>query len=312
MKADAGLNLKKRKLLQDIYNARYLYILILPAIAYYIIFHYLPIAGITLAFKEYKANLGILGSPWVGLKNYEFVFKDPMFYKALINTFIISFERILFQFPMPVVLAVMLSEVRNRRLLRPLQTTFTFPHFLSWVVVGGILVNFLGEYGAVNNLLVLLGLEKQSFLSNQALFRPILYITQIWKGAGWASIMYLASIVSIPPELYEAAAIDGATRMQRIRHVTLPGIKSTIVVLLILNVGQVMDMGFDQIFNLQNPAVQDVSEILGTYIYRITFSGPMDFGFSTAIGLFKSVVNFIFLLTADQVVKLMGEKGLFS
>ena len=312
MKADAGLNLKKRKLLQDIYNARYLYILILPAIAYYIIFHYLPIAGITLAFKEYKANLGILGSPWVGLKNYEFVFKDPMFYKALVNTFIISFERILFQFPMPVVLAVMLSEVRNRRLLRPLQTTFTFPHFLSWVVVGGILVNFLGEYGAVNNLLVLLGLEKQSFLSNQALFRPILYITQIWKGAGWASIMYLASIVSIPPELYEAAAIDGATRMQRIRHVTLPGIKSTIVVLLILNVGQVMDMGFDQIFNLQNPAVQDVSEILGTYIYRITFSGPMDFGFSTAIGLFKSVVNFIFLLTADQVVKLMGEKGLFS
>lgn len=312
MKVDAKLELPKRKLLRDMYNARYLYVLILPAIVYYIVFHYFPIAGITLAFKEYKANLGILGSPWVGLKNYEFVFKDPMFYKALVNTFVISFERIVFQFPMPIVLAVMLSEVRNGRILRPLQTVFTFPHFLSWVVVGGILVNFLGEYGAINNFLGILGLEKQSFLSNQALFRPILYTTQIWKGAGWASIMYLASIVSITPDLYEAADIDGATRMQRIWHVTLPGIKSTIVVLLILNVGQVMDMGFDQIFNLQNPAVQGVSEILGTYIYRITFSGPMDFGFSTAIDLFKSVINFTLLLTADRVMKLLGERGLFS
>lgn len=312
MKADAEIALPKRKLLRDMYNARYLYVLIIPAIAYYIVFHYFPIVGITLAFKEYKANLGILGSPWVGLKNYEFVFKDPMFYKALVNTFVISFERIVFQFPMPIVLAIMLSEVRNRYILRPLQTIFTFPQFLSWVVVGGILVNFLGEYGAVNNFLNLLGLEKQSFLSNQTLFRPILYISQIWKGAGWASIIYLASIVSISPDLYEAAIIDGATRMQRIWYVTLPGIKSTIVVLLILSVGQVMDMGFDQVFNLQNPAVQDVSEILGTYIYRITFSGPMDFGFSTAIGLFKSVINFIFLLATDRAVKLFGERGLFE
>ncbi len=302
---------KRPKLLSRMYEARYLYLLFIPVAVYYIIFHYYPMSGIVIAFKDYNARLGFWGSKWIGLENYRYVFMDAMFYKALKNTVIISFQRILFQFPAPIILAIMLSEVRNSKFARPLQTIFTFPHFLSWVIVGGIVVNFLGEYGAVNNFLALLGTERISFLSNSHLFRPLLYLTNIWKGSGWTAIIYLATITSISMEQYEAAEIDGATRLQRIRYITLPSLKSTIIVMLILSVGNVMDMGFDQVFNMQNPAVMDVSEILGTYIYRTTFNGPMDFGYSTAMGLFKSVVNFVFLLTTDRVAKAVGESGLF-
>ncbi len=301
----------KKSLKSRLYEARYLYLLMLPVIAYYIIFHYYPMSGIILAFKEYNAKLGFFGSEWVGLQNYEFVFRDPAFYKALQNTFIISFGRIIFQFPMPIILAIMLSEVKSSKLSRPLQTIFTFPNFLSWVVVGGIVVNFLNQAGPINSILEIMGFEKVNFLAEQNLFRPLLYITNVWKGAGWTSIIYLASISSIPQEQYEAADLDGATRMQRIRYITLPSLKTTIVVMFILNVGNIMTMGFDQVFNLQNPAVMDISEILPTYIYRITFQGPMDFGFSTAMGLFTSVINFFFLILTDRIAKLFGEGGLF-
>jgi putative aldouronate transport system permease protein len=304
-KAGAG------KLRKELYNARYLYLLILPTVAYFVVFRYLPMAGVLLAFKEFRANLGILRSPWVGFRNYEFVFRDPVFARAIKNTFIISFGRIVFQFPVPILLALMLNEVRSRLLARPLQTVFTFPHFLSWVVVGGIMVNFLGDQGALNNLLVVLGIGKVSLLSNERLFRPLLYVTQIWKGAGWSCIIYLAAIAAINPELYEAAIIDGAGRVRRMVSITVPCIRGTIVVLFVLSVGNVMTMGFDQVFNMQNPAVMDVSEILGTYIYHVSFAGPMDFGFSTAMGLFTSLINFVFLIGADRIAKLLGESGLF-
>jgi putative aldouronate transport system permease protein len=169
----------------------------------------------------------------------------------------------------------------------------------------------MGSFGAVNNLITSLGFDRIPFLSSTTLFRPMLYITAIWKNSGWVAIIYLASIASIPAEQYEAAEIDGASRMQRIRYITLPSIKSTITIMFILNVGNIMTMGFDQVFNLQNPAVLEISEIMGTYIYRMTFAGPMDFGFSTAMGLFTSVINFIFLLATDRIVKMAGESGLF-
>ena len=293
------------------WDARYLYLLFIPVAAYYIIFHYYPMAGIIIAFKKYNAKLGFFGSPWVGFQNYRYVFMDQRFYKALANTFVISFSRVVFQFPMPVILGIMLSEVRSSRIARPLQTIFTFPNFLSWVIVGGIVLNLLGTYGAVNNLVSALGMKKIPFLSSSSMFRPILYISAIWKNTGWTAIIYLATITSIPQEQYEAAEIDGASRMQRIWHITLPSLKSTIIIMFILNVGHIMNMGFDQVFNLQNPAVLEVSEIIGTYIYRITFNGPMDFSFSTAMGLFTSVVNFIFLITTDRIAKAVGESGLF-
>ena len=300
-----------RKLLNRMYEARYLYLLFIPVLAYYIIFHYYPMAGIILAFKSYDARLGFFGSPWIGLENFRWVFMDPRFFNALINTFIISFTRLVVQFPMPIILGIMLSEVRNSKIGRPLQTIFTFPNFLSWVIVGGIVTNFLGYMGVVNNIISVFGFERVSFLANSALFRPMLYTTAIWRNSGWVAIIYLASIMSIPTEQYEAADIDGASRMQRIMHITLPSIKSTIVIMFILNVGNVMTMGFDQVFNLQNPAVLGVSEILSTFIYRVTFAGPMDFGFSTAMGLFTSVINFAFLLATDRAAKAIGERGLF-
>ena len=301
----------KRSLLSRMYEARYLYLLFIPVMAYYIIFHYYPMSGIIIAFKSYDARLGFFGSPWNGLENFRWVFMDPRFFNALRNTFIISFTRLIVQFPMPIILGIMLSEVRNSKIARPLQTIFTFPNFLSWVVIGGIITNFLGYLGVVNNIISTLGFERISFLASSALFRPLLYTTAIWRNSGWVAIIYLASIASIPLEQYEAADIDGASRMQRIMHITLPSLKSTITIMFILSVGNVMTMGFDQVFNLQNPAVLDVSEILSTYIYRVTFMGPMDFGFSTAMGLFTSVINFMFLLVTDRAAKAIGERGLF-
>jgi len=267
--------------------------------------------GIVLAFKEYHASKGILGSPFIGFKNFEYILKDFEFWQAFKNTLIISFGRIAFQFPVPIILALLINELKEGKYKKFLQTTYTFPHFLSWVIISGIVINILGSDGAINNLLSVLGLEKMLFLAQKKLFRPLLYFTANWKGAGWSSIIYLASISSINPELYEAAKIDGANRFQRMYHITWPGIKSTVVILLILSVGGIMNAGFDQVFNLYNGAVLSVSDIIDTYIYRITFQTGSDFGFSTAVGLFKSVINFLLLVSCDRIVKLMGEEGIF-
>jgi len=311
-KSKTALDFKKGKdIIKDIRKAKYLYLLLLPGIIYYIVFHYFPMGGVIIAFKEYKANLGILGSPWIGLKNYSFVFKDPAFFNALKNTLVISVQRLIFQFPFPVIIALFFNEIRDGVYKRVLQTVFTFPHFLSWVIVAGILVNFMSFNGALNNIAELLGFERKSFLSDVNLFRPMLYITENWKNAGWQSIIYLAAITSISQEQYEAAEIDGCSRFKKMIFVTIPNIQNTIIILFILAVGRIMNAGFEQIFNMQNPAVKDISDILDTYIYRITFMGPADFSFSTAIGLFKSIINFILITATDRIAKGFGEEGLF-
>ena len=306
------LELKKKSgLWSQIWKNRQTYILILPALTWYIVFAYFPMAGLSLAFKNYRANLGIIKSPWVGLQNYEFVFRDPEFFRALRNTVIISLQRLLFQFPVPILLALLLNELRLRRFKRVLQTAFTFPHFLSWVIVASIMFNVLEFEGLLNALVRFFGGENISFLSNQKLIRPILYITESWKSAGWSAIIYIAAIAGIDLEQYEAAMIDGASRLQRIRYITLPGIRSTITILLILAVGGIMNAGFDQIFNLTNPTVREATDILDTYIYRITFQTAADFSFSTAIALFKSLINFGMLILTDRLVKWMSGSGLF-
>lgn len=288
------------------------YVLLLPGLIWYTIFCYMPMGGLSLAFKTYKANLGIWMSPWVGLQNYEFVFRDPDFFRALGNTVVISFCRILFQFPVPIILALLINEIRGQRYKKVLQTIYTFPHFLSWVIVASIMLNLLGNNGTVNAMLGALGMEPINFLGDEKIFRPMLYITENWKGAGWSAIIYMAAISGIDTEQYEAADIDGAGRLKKMLYITLPCIKPTIVVMFILAVGGIMNAGFDQIFNLSNPAVRDVSDILDTYIYRITFQSSADFSFSTAIALFKSVINFIFLISCDRISKLVGENGLFA
>ncbi len=228
------------------------------------------------------------------------------------NTVVISFCRILFQFPVPIILALLINEIRSQRYKKVLQTIYTFPHFLSWVIVASIMLNLLGNNGTVNAMLSALGMEPINFLGDEKIFRPMLYITENWKGAGWSAIIYMAAISGIDTEQYEAADIDGAGRLMKMVYITLPCIKPIIVVMFILAVGGIMNAGFDQIFNLSNPAVRDVSDILDTYIYRITFQSSADFSFSTAISLFKSVINFIFLISCDRVSKLVGENGLFA
>ncbi|WP_300682618.1 ABC transporter permease [Acutalibacter sp. 1XD8-36] len=303
---------KKTSLWKRILLNWQVYVLLLPGLIWYTIFCYMPMGGLSLAFKTYKANLGIWMSPWIGLQNYEFVFRDPDFFRALGNTVVISFCRILFQFPVPIILALLINEIRSQRYKKVLQTIYTFPHFLSWVIVASIMLNLLGNNGTVNAMLSALGMEPINFLGDEKIFRPILYITENWKGAGWSAIIYMAAISGIDTEQYEAADIDGAGRLMKMVYITLPCIKPTIVVMFILAVGGIMNAGFDQIFNLSNPAVRDVSDILDTYIYRITFQSSADFSFSTAISLFKSVINFIFLISCDRVSKLVGENGLFA
>lgn len=268
--------------------------------------------GLSLAFKDYKANLGVWGSPWIGFLNYDFVFRDPDFFRALRNTIVISFCRLLFQFPIPIILALLINEIRSRRYKKVLQTIYTFPHFLSWVIVASMILNLFGNNGTVNAMLNTVGIKPVNFLGNEKIFRPMLYITENWKSAGWSAIVYMAAISGIDMEQYEAATIDGASRFQKMIYVTLPGIKATIVVLFILAVGGIMNAGFNQIFNLSNAAVRNVSDILDTYIYRITFQSSADFSFSTAIALFKSVINFVFLIACDKIAKLVGESGLFA
>jgi putative aldouronate transport system permease protein len=268
-------------------------------------------AGLQLAFKTFNARQGIWGSKWVGLLNYSYVVRDPTFWRAMRNTVVISLQRLAFQFPVPIILALLINEFSARRYKRVLQTIFTFPNFLSWVIISGIMFNLLEANGLINSILKASGGDSINFLSSTKLIRPLLYITENWKSAGWGSIIYLAAIAGIEMEQYESAIIDGASRFQRMRFITLPGIYETIIIMLILAVGNIMNAGFDQIFNLGNVAVQGKIDMLDWYIYRITFQGSADFAFSTAISLMKAVVNFAFLIAANQVSRMVSGTGLF-
>ncbi|MBO5070995.1 MAG: sugar ABC transporter permease [Roseburia sp.] len=284
-----------------VWQAKYLYLCILPIMAWILIFQYGPMYGLLMAFKDYKAKLGILRSPWAGLENFKLIFKVPIAREAIINTLRISVGRLIFVFPIGIVIAILLTEMRGAKLKKICQTVLTFPHFLSWVVVACILKNFLSTEGVVNSLLGGLGMDSVNFLGSENFFRPLLYITENWKEMGWSAIIYIAAIAGIDPTLYEAAEIDGASRLRRIWHITLVGIRPTIAIMFILAVGNVMNAGFDQIFNMRNGLVEDAARILDTYVYDITFARVPDYGFSTAVGLFKSVVNLLLLLIANKM-----------
>jgi len=298
---------------KNILKNREKYLLILPGLAWYIIFAYIPIFGLSLAFKKYIAKLGLFRSPFVGLYNFENVFADPAFMKSIITTLRINAGRLIFVFPFPIILALIFNEVRLGKSKKILQSIFTFPHFLSWVIVGSIMISILGQRGIVNSLLNLLfGTQPIGFLGTPSYFQPLVYLTDIWKSAGWSAIIYMAAISGIDVEQYQAAELDGATRLQRIWYITLPGIKSTIIVLFILAVGNLMSGGFEQIFNLSNAATIKVAETLDMYIYRITFRGSVDFSFSAAVSLFRSTINLLLLLAADRIIKRVGGTGLLA
>ena len=300
------------KYLLRIWQARYLYLLLIPGLLYFALFHYVPMGGLVLAFKKYNARLGIWGSQWVGWTNFQRIFSTPAAVRAIRNTFEINLARLVWQFPIPIVLAILVNEMRGRRVKRVYQIIYTFPHFLSWIIVSTLISNFFANGGMINTMIASLGGNRIDFLSNASIFRPFLYITHNWKEMGWGSIIYMAAIMGIDASLYEAAMVDGAGRFKQVWYITLPGIRATIITMFILQVGRIMNSGFEQIFYLQNGAVKDVSDILDTYIYNITFNATPNYGFSTAVGLFKSVINLFMLISTNFLVKKASGSGMFS
>lgn len=294
------------------WDYRWIYLMLLPCMAFFIIFKYVPMYGIQLAFKDYVIK-GIAASPWNNFEHFKYMMTEPEFLPALRNTLIISFYRILFGFPFPILLAIMINEVYMPRYKRVLQTIYTFPHFLTWVVMAGIMLNLLGSTGMVRKVAEIFvpGIgDNWNLLYNKAAFRSLLVISDIWKEAGWGTIIYLAAIAGIDQSLYEAATIDGCNRLQKIWYITLPGIVNMIAIQFVLRVGAVMEGGFDQVFNLYKPPVYETGDIIDTYIYRLSFveNTGVDMGFTTAVGLFKNVINFILLMLANAVTKALGQE----
>lgn len=294
-----------------IWRYKYLYLLLIPAILYFFIFHYVPMYGVIISFKDYSFKKGILGSDWVGLENFIYMFNLSDFYRVFWNSFCLSFLRLIFEFPVPIIIALLLNEIGSKRFKKITQTAIYLPHFISWAVIGGILVNFLSPtWGVVNDIIQRLGFEPIFFLGDPKYFRTTVVISSIWKEAGWGTIIYLAAITGIDMEQYEAATVDGANRWQRLIYITLPNIKTTIILMLILRMGSIMSNGFEQIYTLQNTQNLSVSEVFETYTYRVGLLGGR-FSFATTVGLFASVISMIFLLTTNYISKKMGEETIF-
>ena len=312
MKGRAETVKKKDSVFKEIWKNKAIYMIMLPGIAWFIIFAYGPMSGLQLAFKEYSTKLGIWGSHWCGMENFQYVFRDPSFLRSVGTTLWINAGRLLFQFPIPIILALLFNELRLKRYKKVVQTVLTFPQFLSWVIVASIVINILSYDGLVNSVIAAFGGETVNFMGSAKMFQPLLYITEDWKSAGWGAIIYMAAISGIDVDQYEAADLDGASRLQKIFRITIPNILPTISVMFVLQMGNLMSGGFDQVFNLSNPAVKDVSEILDMYIYNSSFGSTPDFGFSTAVSLFRSVVNCAFLVAADRGAKALGGSGLFA
>lgn len=289
-----------------LWRYRYYYLLLLPGLIYFVLFHYAPLVGIVIAFKDFKLGAGIFGSDWAGLKWFSILFEADDFRTALRNTIVISFYKLLIGFPFPILLALMLNELISNKLKRTIQTVIYFPHFLSWVVLGGILMTILSSGDGIFKTF---GLTHSPLLEPQY-FRGLLVISELWKEAGWGTIIYLAAIVGINPELYEAAKIDGARRLQMIHYVTIPSIAGTIIIMLILRTGQILNAGFDQVFMLYNPMVYDIADILDTYVYRVGFSMGR-YSLAAAAGVFKSVVSLLMILFANTLARRLGGQGLW-
>lgn len=296
--ASGKFNKVKKKFL----SSWQLYVFLLPALIYFFVFHYVPMYGVQIAFKDFIATKGIWGSPWVGFEHFTRFFESYYFWRLIKNTFILSLYQLLL-FPLPIILALSLNELKNGAFKKWSQTLTYAPHFISVVVVVGMIVIFLDPInGLVNQLIVLFGGEEIRFLDSPAWFRHIFVWSGVWQSLGWGSIIYLAALAGVSPELHEAAEIDGATRMQRILHINIPGILPTIVVLFILNIGSFMSVGFEKVLLLQNSLNSETSDVIQTYVYQ---AGLLDgqYDFATAIGLFDSLINIALLITFNYVAR---------
>ncbi|MBU3805170.1 MAG: ABC transporter permease subunit [Candidatus Cellulosilyticum pullistercoris] len=288
-----------------------LYVLMLPGLLYFIIFKYLPMYGAQIAFKNYMPSLGIWGSPWVGFDHFQRFFSSPNFGNIMWNTVSLSLFNILFGFPAPIILALIINEIKWKPFKKAVQTITYAPHFISTVVLVGLLQMILSpSSGIINNILQVFNIQPIYFMAEEGWFKPIYILSGIWKSAGWGSIIYLAAISGIDTEMYESAKIDGASRWKQLIYITLPNIMPTAMIMLILDIGKVMSIGFEKVFLMQNSMNIGVSEIISTYVYNV---GILDvqFSYSTAIGLFNSIINLIMLILANWVSKKVTQVGLW-
>lgn len=287
-----------------------LYIMIVPVLAYYILFCYKPMYGAVIAFKNFLPGKGIWGSPWVGFQNFTDFFTGLYFFRVVTNTLVISLSSILFGFPAPIILALLLNEIRSNAFKKTVQTVTYMPHFISLVVVCGMILDFTKNTGVISYMLHFFGLPLRTMMNYPGYFVPVYVLSDIWQTVGWGSIIYLAALTGIDPQLYEAAEIDGAGRWRQMLNVTLPGILPTIMIMLILRMGGIMNVGFEKIILLYNPATYSTADVISSYAYR---KGLQDFAmsYSTAVGLFNSVINFAFLVGSNWLSRKFNDSGLW-
>lgn len=284
--------------------------MLLPIVAYFVIFNYIPMAGIVMAFERFVPTKGVLFSPWIGFKNFTDFFSSYYFFRLIRNTFLLSFYDMIFGFPAPIIFALLLNEIKNKAFKKTIQTISYMPYFISLVVIAGIIVDFTSSTGAITNLVVALGGQRRNLLDDPSLFRTIFVSSNVWQSFGYGSIIYLAALSSIDQQLYEAAEIDGANRWKQTWHITLPGIAPTIIILLILRVGSLLNVGFEKVILLYNPATYETADVISSFVYR---KGLLEFnyGYSTAVGLFNSVISLILIFATNKICKKFTETSLF-
>lgn len=295
---------------KDWIRNRSLYIMVIPVVLFYIVFHYIPMYGAIIAFKDYTPALGVAKSPWVGVSNFTRFFKSVYFVRLIRNTILLSVYNLLFGFPAPIILALLLNEVRNKHFKNLTQTITYLPHFISLIVVTGMLTDFSMTSGLFNDIIAFFGGKRSPLLQNPDLYRTIYVASGIWQQVGWGSIIYLSALSGVDQQLYEAAAIDGAGKWKQMIHVTLPGIAPTIIIMLIMRMGSLMNMGYEKTILLYNPSTYDTADIISSYIYRVGLI-DQDWSYSTAVGLFNSVINFGLLIFTNKLSKKYSETSLW-
>ena len=289
---------------------RYIYLMLIPIVIYYAVFCYAPMGGVVIAFQNFKPALGIAGSEWVGLKHFVDFLTGPYAWRLIRNTLLINVLQILFAFPVPIIIALLINEIQCKRYKKMVQTISYMPHFISLVVMCGLLVTFCRSDGIFNDFLSLFGMERQNLLANAKLFRPLYVLSGIWQEAGWGSIIYLATLSTIDPGLYEAATIDGANRFQRMLYVSFPGLVPIIIVQLIMRIGNILTTGFEKVFLLYSPLTYDTADIISTYIYRQGLE-LSNYSYGKAVGIFNSIVNLIILVLANYISRKATEESLW-
>ncbi|SFM17636.1 putative aldouronate transport system permease protein [Paenibacillus sp. 1_12] len=303
-RADVSVKLRRSRIIKQ--NIP-LMAMFMPVILFYIVFKYIPMLGLVIAFKDYNFFDGIMGSEWVGFKHFKYLFENNYSREIIYNTMLLSCLRVFVGFPFPILLAIMMNEVRKLWFRKSVQTLVYLPHFLSWIIVGGIVVTVFAEQtGIVNGLMKLLGFSSYAFLYHDVSWVSIFVGSGIWKEAGFSAIIYLASLTTIDPSLYEAANMDGAGKWRKIWHVTLPGIRPTIILMLILSMGHVMEVGFDHVYVLQNQVVSQVSEVISTYIFKIGLQGA-NFSVTAAMGLFESLIGIVLVAVTNRIARAFGQ-----